>query len=154
MTTLEITTPPAKPAESLQKTAAFKEAEARVGAAETAFNYIDTRLIFERTDAALRPLLLMSATFYPALGKKIDVSKIPPAEVIAKHLSPIVMSQRYIGDGYVTESVGPVTFTEATLGLGTAFAAGYIYYAHGFAGLIPPAAPTVTPAATPSPTPL
>ncbi|MGI8432827.1 MAG: hypothetical protein ACR2MW_11135 [Chthoniobacterales bacterium] len=138
---------PAKAADSLQKTAAFQEAQARVGAAQTAFNYLDTRLIFERTDAALRPLLLMSATFYPALGKKVDVSKIPPADVIAKHLSPIVMSQRYTGGGYVTESIGPVTFTEATLGLGTAFAAGYVYYAHGFGGLVRP----VAPAATPSP---
>ncbi len=143
-------------AETLPKTPAFRDAEKRVAAGETAFNYIDTRMIYERADAALRPLLLMSATFYPALGKKVDVSKLPPPETIAKHLSPIVMSQRYVGDGYVTESVGPVTFTEAGLALGAALAAGYVYYQHGFAGLMTPQTPPLSPPpplVIPTPTP-
>ena len=75
-------------------------------------------LLFERADAAARPLLLMGAAFYPALATTVDFSKWPAPEAIAKHLSPIVMSQRYDHDGYVTESVGPVTFREATYWIG------------------------------------
>jgi hypothetical protein len=151
----------AKPADGLQKSDAFQKAEARVSAGDTGFSYLDPRMLFERTDAAVRPLLLMGATFYPALSKKFDVSKLPPTEAIAKHLSPIVMSQRWTGDGYVTESVGPVTFNEAALGLGAAFAAGYYYYEHGLAGLhsaatlpgLAPPLPTPVSTATPTPTP-
>src|SRR5204862_8924 len=64
-----------------------------------------------------RPLLLMGTALSPALGKNVDPAKLPPPEAIAKHLSPIVMSQRYDKEGYVTESLGPVTFREATIGL-------------------------------------
>ena len=74
----------------------------------------------------------MSATLSPALGQKINVAKLPPAEAITKHLSPIVMSQRYTGDGYLSESIGPVSFNEAALGLGGALAGGYFYFVRGF----------------------
>jgi hypothetical protein len=37
---------------------------------------------------------------------------------VAKHLSPIVSSQRYEADGYLTESVGPITLSEAAVGVG------------------------------------
>jgi hypothetical protein len=50
----------------------------------------------------------MGAAFLPALADSVDVNKLPPAEVIAKHLSPTVMSQSYQGDGYVAESIGSV----------------------------------------------
>ena len=33
------------------------------------------------------------------------MTKFPPAEVITKHLSPIVMSQNYQTDGYVTANL-------------------------------------------------
>ena len=119
------------PAEALEKSAVFREASGRVPATGSAFNYIDTRLLFERADAALRPLLLMSATIYPALGKQFNAANLPPADAIAKHLSPIVMSQRYTGDGYLSQSVGPVTFNEATVGLAGAAGALYIYLQKG-----------------------
>lgn len=54
-------------------------------------------------------MLLMSAAFMPAMSDYVDVTKLPPAETVTKHLSPIVLSQRYERDGYVTESIGPVT---------------------------------------------
>jgi len=63
-------------------------------------------------------MLLMSAAFMPAISDYVDVGKLPPAEVVAKHLSLIVSSQRYERDGYITESVGPVTLSEAAIGLG------------------------------------
>ncbi len=145
----------------LQKTAAFREATSRVPAAGSAFNYIDSRLLFERADAALRPLLLMSATIYPAWGNKIDVSKLPPTDAIAKHLSPIVMSQRYTGEGYLSESIGPVSFDEASVGLAGAAATLYVYLQKGLSaegllgsspGLPSPTVgpiPTSTPAVSP-----
>ena len=48
-------------------------------------------------------MLLMSAAFMPAISDYVDVGKLPPPETVTKHLSPIVSSQRYEGDGYVTE---------------------------------------------------
>jgi hypothetical protein len=45
----------------------------------------------------------------PSIADYVDVSKLPPPETVSKHLSPIVSSQRFEGDGNVTESVGPVT---------------------------------------------
>jgi hypothetical protein len=107
----------------------------------------------------------MGATFYPNLSKNVDMAKLPPAQAIAKHLSPIVMSQRYEGDGYVTESVGPVTFREATLGLAGVIGALLIHLREGSALLQNlSASPSPSPAAntpgmspepteTPTPTP-
>ncbi len=95
----------------------FKSAVRTVPAPTGAFVYVDTALLYSRLDAALRPMLLMSAAFMPAISDYVDVGKLPPPETVAKHLSPIVSSQRYDRDGYVTESVGPVTFSEAAIGL-------------------------------------
>lgn len=146
----------AQPAGELEKSAIFREAAAQVPAADSAFSYVDTRLLFERADAAVRPLLLMSAAFSPTLGKNIDPANFPPPEAIAKHLSPIVMSQRYQNDGYVTESVGPVTFREATIGLAGLLGGAFIYFQEGLkrGGFAPtsPANPSPS-AAMPSPTP-
>ena len=85
----------AQPAGELEKSAIFRDAVGQVPPAESAFNYVDTRLFYERADAAARPLLLMGAALYPALAQTIDFSNWPAPEAIAKHLSPIVMSQRY-----------------------------------------------------------
>jgi hypothetical protein len=104
----------------LQKSANFLEASAQVPAGDTGFSYIDTKLLFDRLDAAIRPLLVMGATIYPTLGKMVDVANLPQAEAVTKHLSPIVMSQRYQGGGYLSESVGTVSFRGATLGAAAA----------------------------------
>jgi hypothetical protein len=82
-----------------------------------AFVYVDTAMLYTRLDAALRPMLLMSAAFMPAMSDYVDVGKLPQPEIVARHLSPIVSSQRYEVDGYVTESVGPITLSEAAVGL-------------------------------------
>ena len=93
----------------------YKSAVRAVPAPTDAFVYVDTALLYSRLDAALRPMLLMSAAFMPAISDYVDVGKLPPSEVVIKHLSPLVSSQRYDGDGYVTESTGPVTLD---IGLG------------------------------------
>jgi hypothetical protein len=141
----------------LQKSEQFRNAAGQLPLGECAFNYIDTRLVFERLDASLRPLLAMGATIYPALSKSIDLTKLPPAEVVANHLSPIVMSQRYEGDGYVTESLGPLTFREATIGVAAVIGSSLLYLREGMktGGLLPgiPALGVPSPPPSPSPTP-
>jgi hypothetical protein len=113
------------------------------------FAYIDTALLYSRLDSSLRPMLLMAAAFVPAVAGSIDPGKIPAAEVITKHLSPIVSSQRYDGDGYIAESIGPITLDQ--LGIGVAILSGFGASARQ-AGWSP--APTAAPLApSPSPTP-
>lgn len=140
-----------------QKSAVFRDAAKQVPAAESAFNYIDTRLLVERADATIRPLLSMGAAVAPTLVNHIDPTKLPPTEAITKHLSPIVMSQRYEKEGYVTESLGPVTFRAAAVGLAGTIAAAFIDLQDRFkaGGVVPnPLSPaTATASPTPSPSP-
>jgi len=104
-----------KPASTLADSTPYKTATRAVANPTTGFVYLDTALLYSRLDSALRPVLLMGAAFMPAIGEYVDVTKWPPPEVVTKHLSPIVLSQRYDRDGYVTESIGPVSLD---IGLG------------------------------------
>jgi hypothetical protein len=155
----------AKPARDLENSARFRDAVALVPKPDCAFDYVDTQQAWERLDAALRPFLAMSATLYPALGNGVDLRKVPPSEVVTKHLSPIVMSQRYEKEGYVTDSAGPVTFRAATLGLGVAIGGSLVHLRQGLkdggnppsATMTPPISATASPfptssATTPTPT--
>jgi hypothetical protein len=103
---------------SLSNSVNYRSAASALPQPTNFFGYVDTALLYSRLDASLRPLLLMSAAFMPAMSNTVDVTKLPPQEVVTKHLSPIVSSQRYDRDGYVAESVGPVTLNQAALGLG------------------------------------
>src|SRR5215472_11732050 len=113
------------------------------------FAYIDTAQLYSRLDTSLRPMLLMAAAFVPAVAGSIDPAKLPPSEVITKHLSPIVSSQRYDGDGYVAESIGPITLDQ--LGIGVAIISSFGAGARQ-AGWSTPAI-SMPPASSPSPTP-
>jgi len=104
-----------KSSAGLADSVAYKSAVRAVPPPTDAVVYVDTALLYSRLDAALRPMLLMSAAFMPAISDYVDVGKLPPPEIVIKHLSPIVSSQRYDGDGYVTESTGPVALD---IGLG------------------------------------
>jgi len=105
-------------AADLSNSQVYKAAVRSVPAPTNFFAYVDTALLYSRLDATLRPMLLMGAAFMPTMNNYIDVSKLPSPEVITKHLSPIVSSQRYERDGYMAESVGPVTLNQAAIGLG------------------------------------
>ena len=95
-------------------------------------------------------MLLMAAAFVPAVAGSIDPTKLPAPEVITKHLSPIVSSQRYDGDGYMAESIGPITLDQ--LGIGVAIFSSFGAAAARQTGL--GARGTALPAApSPSPTP-
>src|SRR5205823_5820223 len=73
-------------------------------------------LIYTRFDASLRPLLAMGAAFLPSLSDTIDLGKLPPADIVARHVSPTVMSQSYRGDGYVAESLGSIPLYQTVIG--------------------------------------
>jgi hypothetical protein len=128
----------------------YKGAERLLPAPTNFFAYIDTAQFYSRLDASLRPMLLMAAAFVPAVAGTIEPSKVPAPEVITKHLSPIVSSQRYEGDGYMAESIGPITLDQ--LGIGVAIFSSFGAAAARQTGLSAPA--TALPSApSPSPTP-
>jgi len=135
----------------------YKAAERLLPEPTNFFAYIDTALLYSRLDATLRPMLLMAAAFMPAVAGSIDVGKLPSPEVITKHLSPIISSQRYDYDGYVAESLGPITLDQSAIGvailssLGTAAARQRTGAGLSGWSASPAATPQVAP--TPSPTP-
>jgi hypothetical protein len=104
-------------ASELANSKTFKGTARLVPSPTNFFAYIDTALLYSRLDASLRPMLLMAAAFMPTVTDHVDLSKLPSPEIITKHLSPIVSSQRYERDGYVAESVGPVTLDQSIIGL-------------------------------------
>jgi hypothetical protein len=95
----------------------YKGAARLLPAPTNFFAYIDAAQLYSRLDASLRPMLLMAAAFVPAVAGSIEPAKLPAPEVITKHLSPIISSQRYDGDGYVAESIGPITLDQLGIGL-------------------------------------
>ncbi len=134
----------------LAESPTYKAADRLLPAPTNFFAYIDTAQLYSRLDASLRPMLLMAAAFVPAVAGSIDPGKLPAPEVITKHLSPIVSSQRYDGDGYVAESIGPITLDQ--LGIGVAIFSSFGAAAARQTGFGTPA--KVLPMApTPSPTP-
>ncbi len=105
-----------QPAPGLADSEAYRKAEGLVPAPTKFFAYVDPAQIYSRIDATVRPFLFMGALFVPA-ASSVDLGKIPPPETVTKHLSPIVASQRYAGNGYIAESVGPLTLNQAGLGV-------------------------------------
>ncbi len=120
------------------------------------FSYLDTALLYSRLDASLRPMLIMAASFLPAMATWVDPGKLPPPEVITRHLSPIVASQRYDRNGYVVESIGPITLDQSIFGLAILGGLGAtLRQAAGLPGwATTPSSPSnAQPTASPSPTP-
>jgi hypothetical protein len=99
----------------------------------------------------------MAAAFLPAITRSVDLDKLPSPEVITKHLSPIVSSQRYDRDGYVAESLGPITLDQAAIGLAilsSVSTSARHQAATGLGNWAPSSKPMPQPATTsPSPTP-
>jgi hypothetical protein len=128
----------------------FQNAERAVPIAKQVFTYIDPALIYTRVDATLRPVLFMGAAFLPGIADTVDLNKLPAPEIITAHLSPIVMSQSYDGDGYISESVGPITVCQTIVGVGGLGGAAAMLYQHRSRGLVgPPVAPPIVPPASP-----
>jgi hypothetical protein len=129
----------------------FQNAESAVPTAQQVFVYVDPALVYARFDTALRPLLAMGAAFLPAVSDTVDLGKLPPADVITKHLSPIVMSQSYRGDGYVAESVGPVPLYQTVIAGLTGWSAAELAYRQQTQ--VPPGANVLRLTVRPSPKP-
>jgi hypothetical protein len=127
----------------------YKGADRLLPAPTNFFAYVDAAQLYSRLDASLRPMLLMAAAFVPAVAGAIDPAKLPPPETVTKHLSPIVSSQRYDGDGYMVESIGPITLDQ--LGIGVAVSSSLGGAAIRKTGLGAPATLPIAP--SPSPTP-
>jgi len=133
----------------LSESQTYKAAARLLPAPTNFFAYIDAALLYSRLDASLRPMLLMAAAFVPAVGGSIDPGKLPPAETVVKHLSPIVSSQTYDGDGYVAESIGPITLDQ--LGIAVAILSSFGAGGRQTSWSAPPT--TMPPTPSPSPTP-
>lgn len=156
MTSVDAAMQRATKAESgLTDTEAFHKAESLVPTPRKFFGYVDPVQIYSRLDATIRPFLFMGAMFSPAA--QVDLSKVPPPETITKHLSPIVASQRYAGNGYIAESVGPLTINQAGIGVAVLGGMGAMTYhrvnpASGLKRLVPlPQGTAGGATATPSP---
>src|SRR6266516_2934531 len=101
----------------LSNSQTYKNAATSVPSPSNFFAYVDTALLYSRLDASLRPMLFLAAAFMPGITNYVNLGKLPAPEVITKHLGPIVSSQRYERDGYVAESVGPLTLDQSAIGL-------------------------------------
>ena len=145
-------------ASELSNSDTYKRAARNVPEPTNFFGYLDLGLLYQRLDATLRPMLLMSAAIMPAINDYVDAAKLPAPEIITRHLTPIVSSQRYKGGGYIAESVGPITLNQSGIGVGLLTAVGALGYQRGMpSGLNPwslgssvPSQQT-TPAPSPSP---
>jgi hypothetical protein len=133
----------------LAESQTYKAAARLLPAPTNFFAYIDIALLYSRLDASLRPMLLMAAAFVPAVASSIDPGKLPAAEIITKHLSPIVSSQRYDGDGYIAESIGPITLDQLGIGVAVLSSLGAAARRTGWS----PPATVIPPTSSPSPTP-
>src|SRR5437899_6825021 len=132
----------------------YKAAERLLPAPTNFFAYIDTGLLYSRLDASLRPMLLMAAAFMPAVAGSVDLTKLPSPEIITKHLSRIVSSQRSDPDGYVAESVGPITLDQSAIGVAILSSLGTAARQKaGVSGWSASATATPQPTPIPSPTP-
>ena len=131
----------------------YKHAAHAIPAPTNFFTYLDLGVLYARLDATLRPMLMIVGPFVPTINDYVDLSKLPPAEAITKHLSPIVCSQRYAGKGYIAESIGPITLNQAGIGVGLLAGLGALSYQRSglgaLSGLGFPG--STTPPASPSP---
>jgi hypothetical protein len=137
-------------ASELAESQTYKGADRLLPPPTNFFAYIDAAQLYSRLDASLRPMLLMAAAFVPAVAGSIDPTKLPAPEVITKHLSPIVSSQRYDRDGYLAESIGPITLDQ--LGIGVAIFSSFGAAAARQTGFGLPSTLS-SPSPSPSPTP-
>jgi hypothetical protein len=142
---------PAPPGGGLAGSEKFRSASKLVPDPSQIFVYLDLAGLYSRLDATLRPILQVGAALVPGLSEWLDPSKLPPTEVVTKHLSPVVASTSYVNGGYRSESAGTITIEQAAIAGGAAYVGAMIYQQNQVKGGSPPAMPR--PAAPPSPSP-
>jgi hypothetical protein len=101
-------------APNFTQSAAYKTAVAAVEKPNVAFSYLDSGTLFERVYGIVKPAALLGGAFlYPRVNDYVNLSKLPPAEAISKHLSPTVMSTTLDKQGELIASVGSITVFQA-----------------------------------------
>ena len=101
-------------APNFSQSATYKTAAADLAKPNLMLAYVDTRTLFERIYGIVKPAALLGAAFlYPQLNNYADLSKLPPVDVIARHLSPTIMSSTVEKEGELIESIGSVTLFQA-----------------------------------------
>lgn len=112
---------------TLEDSPAFKPALAVYTGGVQAFGYLDSKALFEGVYNQLRPIAMLAAVVSPDLGKFVEIDKLPETEAISRHLSPILYTNKQLPDGWLVESSGPVTLSQAAfvggIGLASAYAA-------------------------------
>ena len=117
----------------------FRSASKLVPDPSQIFVYLDLAGLYSRLDATVRPILQMGAAFVPGLSQRLDPSKLPPTEVVTKHLSPVVASTSYVNGGYRSESAGTITIEQAAIAGGAAYVGAMILQQHqAKGGRLPP----------------
>jgi hypothetical protein len=97
----------------------------------------------------------MSAAFVPAITSHVDPDKLPPAEMVTRHLSPIAAEQTYLDGGYRCQSIGPITLGHV-IGGALAISIGAAIWGDAAPGSPRPPSPAPIPsipAQNPTPTP-
>ncbi len=138
---------PAKSGTGLDDSPSFRSAAKLVPSPQQMFAFLDLGALYSRLDATVRPILQMSAAFLPSMTEHVDPAKLPSAEVVARHLSPVVAAQSYTGNGYRSESVGTITIGQ-TVGVAAAAWAGTMVLKNRPSVILP--SPAATSSATPS----
>lgn len=102
-----------KTGKPLIKSAAFAYARSEFQSANEVFGYLDIRAAFNRFYPLARQIAVFSAAINPSSTSAIDVNKLPSTEAVARHLNPIVYAQSRYDDGYLLQSRGPVSLSQA-----------------------------------------
>jgi len=136
----------------LDRSPGFRSAAKLVSAPQQMFAYVDLGALYSRLDATLRPILQMSAAFVPSMTEHVDPAKLPPVEVVTRHLSPVVAAQSYNGTGYRSESVGPITIGQ-TVGVAAVAWISTTVWKNKTGATFPPPAATSSSPAMPNPVP-
>jgi hypothetical protein len=109
---------------TIESQPAFVPAFSAFQSANEAFAFVDAKMLFDHAYTTLRPVILFGAQVMPGMAEIIDTSKLPQTDTIAKHLSPVILSQRCVEGGVLIESSGPLTVSQLALGLAAGAAAG------------------------------
>lgn len=109
---------------TIESQPAFAPALKTFQSANEAFAFLDTRMVFERAYTALRPVILFGAQVMPGVSGIIETSKLPQTDTIAKHLPPVIFSQRHLEEGVFFQSSGPFTVSQIAIGLAAGGVAG------------------------------
>ena len=104
-------------APTLESSPAFAGAVSAYNGAGELFAFVDTRMLFERAYTALRPVIIFGAAVMPGFTEWVDPAKLPQTDAVARHLPPIILSQRKVNDGILIESSGPITMGQAVFAI-------------------------------------